>query len=241
MATVIEPRPEPRKGTSCCLGRGCLILFVLVFFLGLAGVYGLYIGTRKTFTSTEPRPLPAIETSPEQQHEVKDRWQNFEETTRTEEPPPPLPSNTPLPPNETPTPTPPPANNNQTIQFSAGDINQLIAANRKARGHAFVSIENNVGHVAVSIPLDKLGFEGRYLNADFEVRSAPDGSPSGIEIQTKAPGGTRFPERIFNYLAGIGRVRTYADRYINEYRDEYGVTSFRIIDNKVVIEAGRPY
>lgn len=242
MATVTESRPQPRKGTGSCLGRGCLIFIVLIVFLGLAGVYGLYVGARKTFTSTEPRALPEVQTSPEQQQAVKDRWENFKEEAAAEQPP--LPSTTPLPPNETPTPTPIPtataAPAQPTIQFSAGDINQLIAANRKARGHAYVSIVDNVGHVEVSIPLDKLGFKGRFLNADFVVRAAPDGSPSGIQIETKAPGGTRFPERIFNYLAGVGRVRVYIDRYINDYRDKYDVKSFRIIDNKAVIEAGRP-
>ena len=77
--------------------------------------------------------------------------------------------------------------------MTADDINQLITANRHSRGHAFASIENGVGHVALSIPISrKAGFSGRYLNADVEVRAAPNGDLSGIEISAKSPRGVQY-------------------------------------------------
>ncbi len=237
MATVIEQPPQPKPGLGCCLGKGCLILVVLCIFLVLALACGAYFGLR-TFTSEEPREIPQVETSEEQQQAVLQRWDNFqnrvsefrEASSPSEENPTPQ---------TTTTPNLPPAK--PTIQLSAGDINQLISANRRSRGKAFVSIENSVGHVAVSIPVSKkIGFSGRYLNADFEVRSAENGDVGGIQISARSPGGVQVPSRLLNLLLGARSIRGWVDPYISQYRSEYDVSTFKIVGNSVVLEAGRP-
>jgi hypothetical protein len=233
MATVIEQPPQPKPGLGCCLGKGCLILVCLFIFLLLALVCGAYFGLQ-TFTSTEPRELPQVETSEEKQQEVSQRWHNFENSVReykansgvADVNPQPPPSQT-----TTTVPNEPAAK--PRIELTAGDINQMISANRHSRGKAFVSIADGVGHVSVSIPTPRKARLGeRYLNADFEVRSAPNGDVSGIRISLQ---GARW----LSSLLGGRSIRGWVDPYINQYRGDYDVSSFKIVGDRVVLEAGR--
>ena len=235
MANVAEPRPQPSPGLGCCLSKGCLILVVFFAFLAVVFVVGGFLGLR-TFTSTEPRELPQVATSEEQQQAVLQRWDNFENTVQERRAAPESVEANP----QTQTTTPNQASPNPTIELTADDINQLISANHRSRGKAFVSIENGAGHVAVSIPISrKAGFSGRYLNADFEVRSAPNGDLSQIQISAKSPRGVQVPSRLISMLLGPKSLRSWVDPYINQYRSEYDVSSLRIVGNKVVLEAGR--
>jgi hypothetical protein len=238
MATVAEQPPQPKPGLGCCLGKGCLILIVFFFFLVIALCVGGYFGLR-TFTSNEPRELPAVATSEEQQQEVLQRWDNFENAVhenrnRTES------GVADVDPQSQATTVPNQPAANPRIELTGGDINQMIAANRRSRGKAFVSIEDGVGHVAVSIPISKkTGFSDRYLNVDFEVRSAPDGDLGGIQITARSPRGVQVPGRLLNLLLGARSIRGWVDPYISQYRSEYDVSTFKIVGNKVVLEAGR--
>ncbi len=132
-----------------------------------------------------------------------------------------------------PTPAPTPTPNGNRIELTASDINQLIAGSRKTRGKAFVSIENNVAQVQVSVPLEKVGFRGRFLNGQQPVRAAPDKNPRNIEITEVSMGGVS--DKILNSLLGFRSLRSYADQSATEY----DITSFTIEDNKVIIENGR--
>ena|SRR5436305_186744 len=223
MPTWIEPPPKERK--SGCLGKGCLMLVVFLILLAVAFFVGGYVGVRYVVTSTTPREIPVVETNEADQEAVRNRWEEFKvgprsapetmtTTTTTEVAPPPTPST-------------------NRIELSASDINQLIAANRKLRGKAFVSIENNLAHVQVSVPLEKVGFRGRFLNGELQVRAAPDRNPRNIEITEVSLGGVS--DKILNSLLGFRSLRSYADQYATEY----DITSFAIEDNKVIIENGR--
>ena len=214
MATVVQQQPQPNPGLGCCLGKGCLILVCLLIFLVLALVCGAYFGL-KTFTSTEPRELPHVETSEAQQQEVLQRWDNFENEVHEYRSNSgiadvnPQPTQTPA----TTVPNQPPAK--PRIELTAGDINQMISANRHSRGKAFVSIAGGVGHVSVSIPMPRRARMGeRYLNADFEVRAAPNGDVSGIQISVE---GARWLGALF----GGRTIRAWVDPYIDQYRSEY--------------------
>jgi hypothetical protein len=220
MADTVQLPPQPREGLGCCLGKGCLIFVLLLAFLATALVFGAFLGLR-TFVSTEPRQLPQIATSEEKQQAVLQRWDAFQSAVHERR----SASESTTTPNE---PSP-----NPKIELTADDINQIIASNRHSRGHAFVSIQNGVGHVAVSFPTPRKARLGeRYLNADFEVRSAPNGDVSGIQITLH---GARWLGRIL----GGKSLHSWIDPYVSEYRSEYDVTSFKIVGDKVLLEAGR--
>jgi len=226
MPTWIEPPPKQRK--SGCLGKGCMMLVIFLVLLAVAFFVGGYVGVRYVVTSTTPKEIPQVETSEAEQEAVQHRWEEFKVVPRSA----PVEATTQTPTSTTEIP-PPPAPTSNRIELSASDINQLIAASRKLRGKAFVSIENNVARVQVSVPLEKVGFRGRFLNGELQVRSAPDRNPRNIEVTEVSLGGVS--ERVLNSLLGFRSLRSYADQYATEY----DITSFAIEDNKVIIENGR--
>jgi hypothetical protein len=80
--------------------------------------------------------------------------------------------------------------------------------------------------------MEKMGFRGRFLNGELQVKSAPDRNPRNIEITEVSAGG--FSDKILNTLLGFRSLHSYADQYATEY----DIRSFAIEDNKVVIESG---
>lgn len=204
---------------------------LVVFFILLAVAFfvGGYFGVRYVVSSTTPKEIPQIETTDAEQLAVRNRWEEFKVGPRT------APMDTTMATTTTTetaaAPTPAPSTNR--IELSASDINQLIAGSRKLRGKAFVAIENNVARVQVSVPLEKVGFRGRFLNGEFQVRSAPDRNPRNIEITEVSLGGVS--EKALNALLGFRSLRSYADQYATEY----DIRSLAIEDNKVIIENGR--
>lgn len=227
MPTWIEPPPKQRR--TGCLGKGCVTLVIFLVLLAVAFFIGGYVGVRYVVTSTAPREIPRIETSEAEQAAVKQRWEDFKaaprtvvaETATTTE-------------GTTPDATPTPSPTTNRIELTAADINQLIAGSRKLNGKAFVSIENNVARVQVSVPLEKVGFRGRFLNGELQVRAAPDRNPRNIEITEVSLGGVS--DKVLNALLGFRSLRSYADQYATEY----DIKSFTIEDNKVIIENGKP-
>jgi hypothetical protein len=220
-----EPPPEQRKGIGC-FGKGCLILLVSLLLLA-AVFFGVgYVSVRYAVTGSAPRELPVVVTSETEEQAVQQRWENFKSATRDREPATEVVDAAQARTDAAQTRTPP------RIEFSASDINQLIAANRNSRGKAFVSIENNVGHVQVSIPLEKVGFPGRYLNGNFDVTASPDGDPWKIHVTKTSLSGVDVPEKMLNLLLGVRSLRGYIDQYAGEY----DVSKVYIIDNKAVLE-----
>ena len=222
-ATWIEPPPRQRR--SGCLGKGCMMLVVFLILLAVAFFVGGYVGVRYVVTSTQPKEIPQIESTEAEQETVRNRWDEFKVWPHRA-------PDAPATPADGTTAPPPPANTNR-IELSAADINQLIAGSRKLRGKAFVSIENNIARVQVSVPLEKVGFRGRFLNGELQVRSSPDRNPRNIEITEVSVGGVS--EKVLNALIGFRSLRSYADQYATEY----DITSFAIENNKVIIENGR--
>ena len=227
MPSWIEPPPKQRR--TGCLGKGCVTLVVFLILLAVAFFIGGYVGVRYVVTSTTPKEIPHIETSEAEQVAVKQRWEDFKAAPRT------VAAETVTPADGTTpeaAPTPTPATNR--IELSAADINQLIAGSRKLSGKAFVSIENNVARVQVSVPLEKAGFRGRFLNGELEVRAAPDRNPRNVQITEVSLGGVS--DKVLNALLGFRSLRSYSDQYATEY----DIKTFAIEDNKVIIENGKP-
>ena len=206
------------------------MLVVFMILLGVAFFVGGYVGVRYVVTSTEPKPIPQVETSEADQAAVKQRWDDFIAAPKS------APVETAAPPADGTTTTaevvPSPTPSANRIELTAPDINQLIAGSKKLRGKAFVSIENNVARVQVSVPMEKAGFRGRFLNGELQVKASPDGNPRNIEITEVSMGG--FSDKILNTLLGFRSLRSYAD----EYATEYDIRNLTIQDNKVVIESG---
>ena len=225
MTSWIEPPPKPTG--SGCLGKGCLMIIVFLVLLVVAFVIGFYVGTK-------PKEIPQVQTSEDEQNAVRARWDEFEAAGRNQQETPVVPAVSPTPdttpaPDATPVPeASPPAPNR--IELTANDINQLIARGRRTRGKAFVSIDNNVAHLQVTVPLEKVGFRGRYLNAELAVRAAEDRNPRNLQITQMSM--TGVPDGVLSTLLGSRSMQSYVD----EFASEHGITSFSIENNKVILE-----
>jgi hypothetical protein len=223
MTSWIEPPPKPKR--MGCLGKGCLLIIIFLVLLVVAFVIGFYVGTK-------PKEIPQVQTSEDEQNAVRARWDEFEAASKQETPPvapvvSPSPD-TPPAPEATPTPAATPSANR--IELTANDINQLIARSRRTRGKAFVSIENDVARVQVTVPLDKVGFRGRSLNGSFAVHAPADHNPRNLQISEMSF--TGVPDGMLSTLLGSHSTQSYID----EFASEHGITSFTIENNKVILE-----
>jgi hypothetical protein len=210
------------------MGKGCMMIIVFLVLLAVAFFVGGYVGVRYVVTSKEPKEIPQIETTEADQQAARAKWEQFKAGPRSAA----VEENTTTPTTEVAPAATPGVNR---VELTAAEINQLIAGSRKLNGKGFVSIENNVARVQVSVPLEKVGLRGRYLNGELQVRSAPDRNPRNIEVTEVSLGGVS--EKVLNTLLGFRSLRSYADQYATEY----DITSFAIEDNKVIIESsGKP-
>jgi hypothetical protein len=130
------------------------------------------------------------------------------------------------------------------IHLSAAEINSLLAADPDTNGRAHVSIENNVGHVRVSIPLDNLlknagwaqsvlGVQGRYLNGEATVEASPDGDPAKARISNVKIGDAAVSDDwLDRQIFGMKSVRMA----ISEWLADQEIQSFYIRQNRVYAE-----
>jgi len=120
------------------------------------------------------------------------------------------------------------------IELTAGDINTLINNASNLRGKGAVEIQNNIGRVTVSVPLDKVVMMGgRYLNGSCTVEASPDGDPakvriSNIKIANQAVADSWLDQEMFGWRS----VRSL----ISGWLEDQEIESFRIENNRVIGE-----
>ena len=221
MNTWIEPPPPQRKGMGC-FARGCLILLVFALVLILACCAGLYWGYRdhsavvrgayflaKTHAITNsPRPVPQYNAPAQEIQAVQGRWQDFEHAVRERQP--------------------------AEIELTADDINGLIAANRHARGKAFVSIQGNRLFLQTSVPLNKyFGQSGYYLSGDITIQSDAAASLAKPRLENVAVNSQAVPHDLLDWKY---RSRPLRD-YLAEYSPIPDVGTIQIRDGKVILRS----
>jgi len=181
-----------------CFGKGCLFLvafaILAVLVIGL-GSYFLYS------RGSKPTALPVEELPPAELATVQQRIDQFEATPPTPSytPPPPPQATTPTTPDVTPPPAPPAPPPERQLVLSAAEINGLISANPKSRGHASVSISGNTATVRVSIPSDKVpGFPRGYLNGSFTITTNGPTPISALQVSKIQANGFPVPSGVLS-------------------------------------------
>jgi len=214
--------PPPKRGMGC-FAKGCLILIALAILVVVVGVGGSYWSLRHIYLSDKPAPIPqasapsetSAATPGETSDTVRERLDTLKSAARAHE--------------------------RTGVEFTAGEINALIAANRKSRGMAFVRIDGNVGQVQLSIPLERFdvpfrnafGLGDRYLNATVSVAAPPGTNANNVQLSEVTLNGHSFPTDLLDRgLPGVGKsLRSYVIKYGNQY----GVTDGEISDGKVIL------
>ncbi|MFZ0916834.1 MAG: hypothetical protein WAN04_08060 [Candidatus Udaeobacter sp.] len=228
-----QVEPPPKRGTGC-FPKGCLILIGLGIVLVAGGIGGTFWGLTHFYLPNKPASIP--QTSPPSETEdatpdqvsaakpsdtsavVRERLDTMKKAARAHEA--------------------------TEVELTAADINALIAANRKSRGTAFVSIDGTVLQVQFSLPLARFdvpfrsafGLSDRYLNATVTMVAPPGTNASSVQLSGVTVNDHPFPTGLLDWgLPGVGpSLRSYVIKYANQY----GVTDGEISDGKVILHTG---
>jgi len=213
--------PPTKKGLGC-FARGCLILAFFGIVLALACFAGFYWGgyqhsaivhaiywLGKTRSIGEaPAAVPEFAASDEQIQAVQERWQDFEQKSRAGQP--------------------------AEIKLTGDDINSLIAANRNARWKAFASIGGNRLRLQMSVPLAAFfGWSPYYFNDDVQMELKGAESLNNPQLNAIIVNNQPVPRNILSWKY---HSKQLAD-YLAEYRDNYGVGTIEIRDNKLILRS----
>ena len=200
----IEPPPQKPAGMGCAAkGVIVLVLFALLF------VVGVYFFVSHGVVSSTSKPLPVAELPPEQLSALKERIDQFQSA-------PVSPVVTPTPaeatvPDATPIPDATATPAEKQLVLSAAEINGLIAANRKSRGHAFVSLNGNTANVQISVPTDKVpGFPPGYLNGGFQVTTDGPTPIGALNVSKIRANGMPVPSGILSMSYRGQSILSYA-------------------------------
>ncbi|MDQ6655880.1 MAG: hypothetical protein M3Y80_08710 [Verrucomicrobiota bacterium] len=240
-----EPGGVPERRRMGCIAKGCLSFVGLAVFLAIAFVGGgvwavrhlrdTYSSGKPLALSTPAEPAPAVaataapvgataapiepaapplsgESTPlplsTDSRPVQARWKDFEKAAHR--------------------------NKKARIELTAAEINTLLNDNSKVRGKASVSIADDIGHVQVSIPLDKVFMMGgRYFNGAATVQASPDGDPAKARISNVVIGGQHMADSVLDQsFFGSPTIRSY----ISDWLNQQDVATFQIRNNVVIGE-----
>ncbi len=236
------PLPSAESRGSGCFAKACLTfvcLFVLLAAAFIGGGFWAFRHLQNTYSTTEPltfgnvtsdngvtvdssaesddvssdaplsttaQPQPQPAESLQPVEVIRARWRAFEKAAKRNEP--------------------------ARIDLTEDDINTLIAADRKLRGKAFVTVANNSGRVKVSVPLDQVYMmKGRYMNGEATVEPAADGDPRHAKISDVVLANQSVPESMLDTrLFGWSSIRGY----MTEWLDDNNIAFFTIENGHVV-------
>ena len=224
--TWIEPPPQKKSGLGC-FAKGCLgLVAVVLLTILLLGVGSYFLFSRGLVTS-RPTPLPVEELSPDALANVHERVAQFKSTLPASAPSPVEPAT----PGETPVPLPPTPVPERQLVVTASEINGLISANKKSRGHAFVTLSGNTATVQVSIPSDKVpGLPPGYLNGNFSITTAGPTPITELRVSKIEANGWPVPSGV---LSMSYRGRSFGG-YALEAIAPYHVSTVEVRDGKVI-------
>ncbi|HEX4639152.1 MAG TPA: hypothetical protein VH170_06680 [Chthoniobacterales bacterium] len=204
----IEPPPHRRGFGS--LAKGCLFLVVFCILLALSFVAGTFYAAkflRNEYFSEYHERLPASEATPQEEQEVRARWDSFEKAARAHE--------------------------YARIELSGDDLNALIAYEPKLRGHAYVTINDNAARLQVSFAVPKSRWmRGRYVNAQCSVQSGPTAKPEEAHITSIVVNGKPVGEDFLNWQYGSWSFK----RYMADWMTDTNLKRLEISDGKVILE-----
>lgn len=189
--TWIEP-PPPRQTGPGCFAKGCTILFVFCLILAAAFVVGSIYAIRHlrtNFFASQGVPLPANNSTPEEQQLALAKWKIFERSARAHAP--------------------------ARIEMSGDELNALVAADPRLRGKVYVSVEEHNLHLQVSFRVESHWLRGRYVNGDCNLEPSPTGEPNDLQIKDTVINGHPIPDEFLRFR-GPFTLRRYLEEWDQE-------------------------
>ena len=209
----VEERWQPEKKGHGCVFYGCLTLVVLVV-LFIAGGYYLYQTALNRFTDTAPRELPVVEVSEEDWRALDERVKGFTEAIdkKVEGP--------------------------VTLTLTTEDLNAMIAKDpdlKELAGKVHAAIDGEEIKVNLSLPLDDLGYPGRYFNGSAKLKVSFEDGKLNLKIREAETKGNPIPAPIVKMLEEknlVGEVSK--DPEAN--KDLNKLESIKVDDGKIVLK-----
>jgi len=251
----IAPRQE--SGAGGCFGKGCLLFVALAFLLVIAFAGGTFWAMKRlqnTYSTTTPTTFPELTTGSQEgdaQELEADAGEPtggeaFDKTDQTPQRGSAAPSVAALQRRWRAFEKAADRHQKARIQLTDQEINTLLQNDPKLRGKAQVSVQENVGHVKVSIPMSDLlggnsgswagtlfGVEGRYFNGAATVRPSPDGDPAKAQISNVQVAGQTVPETFLDQrFFGLPSVRGL----ISDWLQDQEIERFEIRNDEVIAE-----
>jgi len=202
------------KGSGC-FSKGCVILLIIFGSIGLIAIASAAYGYNKirSLTSTAPAQLPTVEAGKVDEKTLAQRLDEFQKSAK--------------------------AGQEGRIEFTADEINTLIAKNKELNGRFYVELHNDEARIQASVPLNGVpAFKDRYLNASATVKvSIQNGAPH-IQCSSIESNGKVLPPQLLQpfeqglqqgFTAQVEKNPSVAATFAR-------IKSFAITESKVVIE-----
>lgn len=177
----MQSAQKPEKKGRGCFFYGCITLIVVTVLVVGVTVGGAYYGVKKIvqqYTDDKPMPIPVVEAPAAELAQLQSKIEAFETASK----------------NGLPTPA---------LVLTDHDINALIGSDerfKEIRGKTSITIKDGKISGMISIPLEELGFKGRFINgsATFALSKSRSGPELYIEEMTVA--GQAPPEQFMHEL-----------------------------------------
>ncbi|MBX7254953.1 MAG: hypothetical protein K1Y02_01235 [Candidatus Hydrogenedentes bacterium] len=182
--------PQKSKGFPWLLfGCGCLFAIVALVVVLSITAYVLVKDVVETYSEPAPKDIPVSTATPEEFQAVDARIKTFVAAVK---------QGTPVGP----------------LVLTGDDINAVIANDPEwapMKGRLHVTIEGDKMTAETSIPLDAIGFSGRYFNGAVTLSSRMENGKLHIHIESAEMNGKAAPEQVM----GAWRAQNLADEMNN--------------------------
>lgn len=221
--TASQPPPQAPKQQRGCWFYGCLTLAVLA----LLGAIATWIAARyviKTasgwvegYTSTNRIPIESVSISQSDLKSLQDRVASFSQTLDGQK-------------------------GSRDLVLSADEINALIQRDpqyKEIKNKLYVMLDSDQIKGKLSMPLDDLGFKGRYLNGIATIKVMLSDGVLNINLKDVQVGDKPLPPAMLSEL----RKYNFAQNVQNDpeaQRSLHKFESIQVKDSKLIIRAKEP-
>ncbi|MHC5542992.1 hypothetical protein ACYOEI_32625, partial [Singulisphaera rosea] len=214
--TFTPEGPPPKAGRGCFF-YGCLfsalLSVVAVVGIALVGFFGYRFAMKlvEDNTSTTPKTLPKVQMTEEQRKTLDDRVAAFKKALDDGE-------------------------DAEPLVLTADELNAVVAEHGKTEGRVYFSIEGEKLNGEVSLPLDELGFKGRFFNGKATFRAALEAGRLVVFADSLEVNGRPLPDQ---FMAGL-RNENLAKDVAKDPKNAAVLEKLKTIvikDGKIVITA----
>jgi hypothetical protein len=208
---------QPQRPKHGCFFYGCITVIVLLVLIAIAGFLAVRWGLNKLqqyvneYTETVPVAFPKSPLTDEDRQKLYDRWKAFTDAVES-------------------------GDKAETIELTADEINALIERDPEMRGRFHVTIDGSKIGGAISIPLDALGFRGRFLNGSATATVSLVGGRLAVYLDQVTVKEKPVPEHFMTELRKQNIAKDFTNNPDNARKIEK-LESIEVKDGKLIVKS----